>query len=222
MEECWLSPPRMEKTSVFALALKACGMKSHQQQKQELGRLMKLGIVTPVSLSLQEASLASKLQLCFYYTGDTSLVRLAFAIEWWRNYKSKMYSLASLEKRYGFSKEKNKRDEAKKKQRQRMDALKRKGDTFIASYANIERKAVVMSLPTCSPHNLLDSTNVPGAMVDVCPAASGIPMQPDLGKWHCASCTGGFVWRVAPIAAHTSTMDDVRGFIIGSFQFMIL
>jgi len=181
----------MEKTSVFALALKACGVKSHQQQKQELGRLMKLGIVNPVSLSLQETFLASRLQSCFYYTGDISLVRLAFAIEWWRSYKLKMDSLRSLEKRYGFSKKKNKRDEAKKKLRERMDVLKREGDTFIASFANIERKNVAMSLPAYSPlHNLLNSTKVPGAMVDFCPAASGIPTQPDFGKWHCASCTG--------------------------------
>ena len=32
----------------------------------------------------------------------------------------------------------------------------------------------------------------------------------------------GFVWRVAPITAHTSTMDDVRGLVIGSSQLMII
>ena len=28
----------------------------------------------------------------------------------------------------------------------------------------------------------------------------------------------GIVWRVAPVAAHTSTTNDVRGLVIGSFQ----
>jgi hypothetical protein len=192
MEECWLSPPRMEKTSVFALALKTCGMKSQQQQKQELSRLMKLGIVTSISLSLQEASLPSKLQQCFYYTGDIFLARLAFAIQWWRSYKSKMDSLSSLEKRHGFPKKKKKKEQANKKlHERRMDALKREGDAFIASYGNIKRKTTFMSLPTYSPlHNLLNSKNLSEAMVDFCPAASGIPTQPDSGKWYCATCTG--------------------------------
>jgi hypothetical protein len=187
MEERWLSPPRMEKNSVFALALKTCGMQSRQQQKQELIRLMRLGLVTFISLSLQEASLASKLQLRFYCTGDVSLARLAFAIEWWRSHKSKINYLASLEKRHGFSKNK----QAKKKLCDRIDTLKREGDAFIASHQNIKRKVTAASLPTYSPlHNLLNSKNIPVAMIDFCPAASGIPSLPDSNKWHCASCTG--------------------------------
>jgi hypothetical protein len=191
MEEYWLSPPRMEKTSIFALALKACGMKSQQQQKQELSRLMNLGIVTSISLSLQEASLPSKLRLYFYYTGDMSLIHLAFAIEWWRDHKSKINSLCSLEKRHGFSKKKNKKEQIKKKLRKRIDTLKHEGDVFIASNMNIKRKATVISLPTYSPlHNLLNSTNVPEAMVDFSLVASGIPTQPNSDKWYCATCTG--------------------------------
>jgi hypothetical protein len=122
MEECWLSPPRLEKTSVFALALGACGIKSQQKQRQELIRLMRLGLVTSVSLSLQEASLPSKLRLCFHYTGDMSLLGLASAIEWWRSHKSKMDYLRLLEKRHGFSREKSKTEQAKRKLHEKMNA----------------------------------------------------------------------------------------------------
>ena len=115
MEECWLTPPRLEKTSVFALALETCGFKSQPKKRQELIRLMGLGLVTSVSFSLQEASLPSKLRLYFPYSRDMSLLRFACAIEWWRTHKSKMDHLRLLEKRHGFSRKKIKTEQAKRK-----------------------------------------------------------------------------------------------------------